>query len=148
MSRLELGSPERAVQGSTAGMISGLPPRTCWQVPAPGELNRRGRGLTNKTRGRVGVLVRPIIASWEVPRIARIASGESRRISFLPVPGLIGDLSQDLGRGALVVEISGALYGDEARDDFLKQLRQSFLAGTQVDFVADIVNEYVFEMDL
>ena len=91
------------------------------------------------------MLVRPIIASWEVPRIARIASGESRRISFLPVPGLIGDLSQDLGRGALVVEISGALYGDEARDDFLKQLRQSFLAGTPVDFVADIVNESELE---
>ena len=91
------------------------------------------------------MLVRPMIDSWEVPRISRIASGESRRISFLAVPGLIGDLSQDLGRRPLVVEISGALYGDEPRDDFLKKLRQSFLAGQPVDFVADIVNESELE---
>src|SRR5258708_18389573 len=86
-----------------------------------------------------------MIDSWEVPRIARIASGESRRLSFLAVPGLTGDLSQDLGRGALVVEISGSLYGDEARDEFLKKLRKSFLAGGAVDFIADIVNESELE---
>jgi hypothetical protein len=94
------------------------------------------------------VLVKPMIAAWEVPRIARIASGESRRIAFLPVPGLIGDLSQDLGRGALVVEISGSLYGDEPRDEFLKQLREAFLAGEPVDFIADIVNESQLEQVL
>jgi hypothetical protein len=89
-----------------------------------------------------------MIAAWEVPRIARIASGESRRIALLPVPGLIGDLSQDLGRGALVVELSGALYGDEARDAFLKQVREAFLAGEPVDFIADIVNESQLEQVL
>lgn len=94
------------------------------------------------------MLVKPMIDSWEVPRIDHISSGESRRISFLPVPGLIGHLSQDLGRGALVVEISGSLYGDEARDDFLKTLREKFLAGEPVDFVADIVNESQLEQVL
>jgi hypothetical protein len=94
------------------------------------------------------VLVRPMIDGWEIPRIARIASGEARRISFLPVPGLIGDLSQDLGRGALVVEISGSLYGNEARDMFLKQVREAFLAGEPVDFIADIVNESELEQVL
>ena len=91
------------------------------------------------------MLVRPMIDSWEIPRIARIRAGESRRLASLPVPGLIGDLSQDLGKGALVVEISGSLYGDEARDDFLKQVRQKFLDGTPVDFIADIVNESELE---
>ena len=91
------------------------------------------------------MLVKPVLDSWEIPRIDRIASGESRRISFMPVPGLSGDLSQDLGRGALVVEISGALYGDEARDEFLKTVREKFLAGQPVDFIADIVNESELE---
>ncbi len=89
-----------------------------------------------------------MLDGWEIPRIARIASGESRRLALLPVPGLIGDLSQDLGRGALVVEISGALYGDEARDTFLKEVRERFLAGEPVDFIADIVNEAQLEQVL
>jgi hypothetical protein len=65
------------------------------------------------------MLVRPMIGSWEVPRIDRIAAAESRRFAVLPVPGLSGDLHQDLGRSAMVVVISGVLYSDEARDGFL-----------------------------
>ncbi|MDQ2948835.1 MAG: hypothetical protein M3Y27_23315 [Acidobacteriota bacterium] len=91
------------------------------------------------------MLVRPMIGSWEVPRIERIASRETRRLTVLPVPGLSGDLHQDLGRGALAVQISGSLYGDESRDDFLKELREKFLAGDPVDFVADIVKESELE---
>ncbi len=91
------------------------------------------------------MLVRPMIGSWEVPRIERIASSESRRLAVLGVPGLSGDLHQDLGRGALAVEIQGSLSGDEARDDFLKELRQKFLAGEPVDFIADIVKESELE---
>jgi hypothetical protein len=86
-----------------------------------------------------------MIDSWEVPRIERIFSSETRRLAVLGVPGLSGDLHQDLGRGALVVQIEGSLYGDEARDDFLKQLREKFLAGEPVPFVADIVKESKLE---
>ena len=87
------------------------------------------------------MLLRPMIGSWEVPRIKRISTTEERRLAVLPVPGLSGDLHQDLGRGALVVQISGSLWGDEARDAFLKELREKFLAGEAVDFIADITNE-------
>jgi hypothetical protein len=86
-----------------------------------------------------------MVDSWEVPRIERIFSSETRRLAVLGVPGLSGDLHQDLGRGALVVQIEGSLYGDEARDDFLKQLREKFLAGEPVPFVADIVKESKLE---
>jgi hypothetical protein len=86
-----------------------------------------------------------MIASWEVPRIERIATTEMRRLAVLPVPGLSGDLHQDLGRGALAVQISGSLFGDEARDEFLKELREKFLAGEPVDFIADITNESELE---
>lgn len=91
------------------------------------------------------MLVHPMIASWEPPRIERIAARESRRLAVLPIAGLSGDLHQDLGRGALAVEIVGSLSGDEARDDFLKAVREKFLAGEPVDFVADIVKESELE---
>ena len=80
--------------------------------------------------------------------IERIASVEQRRLAVLPVPGLSGDLHQDLGRGALAVEISGSLSGHEARDAFLAELRARFLAGEPVDFVADIVAESELEQVL
>lgn len=91
------------------------------------------------------MLVRPMIGSWEVPRIEGIVTHELRRLAVLPVPGLSGDLHQDLGRGAIAVEIFGSLFGDEARDALLKELRGKFLAGEPVDFVADIVGESELE---
>ena len=94
------------------------------------------------------MLIRPMIGRWEVPHIEGIVSRESRRLAVLPVPGLSGDLHQDLGRGALEVELHGSLSGDQARDDFLKELRGQFLAGDPVDFVADIVNESELEQVL
>lgn len=94
------------------------------------------------------MLIHPMIGLWEVPRIERIATHESRRLALLPVPGLAGDLHQDMGRGAIAVEISGSLTGDEARDQFLKDLREKFLAGDPVDFVADIVGESELEQVL
>lgn len=94
------------------------------------------------------MLVRPMVGRWELPRIASITSRDVRRLAVLQVPGLQGSLHQDLGREALEVEISGSLYGDEARDAFLKELRQAFLAGEPVDFVADIVNESTLEQVL
>jgi hypothetical protein len=92
------------------------------------------------------MLVKPMINGWEIPRISSIQSQESRRLLRLPVPGLSGDLHQDLGRGALVVDISGSLFGDEARDEFLTDnVRKAFLEAQAVDFVADIVNESELE---
>jgi hypothetical protein len=94
------------------------------------------------------VLIRPMLGAWEVPRIEEIVSSEQRRLVPLAVPGLAGDLHQDLGRGAMRVRISGSLSGDEARDQFLKDLREQFLAGEPVDFVADIVTESQLEQVL
>jgi hypothetical protein len=91
------------------------------------------------------MLVRPMIGSWEPPMIERVSAWEARRLKVLPVPGLSGDLHQDLGRSAMVVEIVGSLSTDDARDTFLKDLREQFLAGNPVDFVADIVKESELE---
>jgi hypothetical protein len=79
-----------------------------------------------------------MIGEWEVPRIERLETLEERRIARLPVPGLLGDIQQDLGAASLSVEICGSLQGDEARDSFLDSLRKSFRAGEPVTFAADI----------
>lgn len=89
--------------------------------------------------------IRPMIGSWSPPSITRIRASEARRLVTLEVPGLSGDLHQDLGRGALVIEIEGSLAGDDARDEFLKELREKYLAGEPVDFVADIAKESELE---
>jgi hypothetical protein len=94
------------------------------------------------------MVVRPMVGSWEVPRIERIWSHEARRVGLLPVPGLSGDLQQDLGKGALTVEIQGSLTGDEARDVFLEELRDKFYTAEPVDFVADIVLDAELEQVL
>jgi hypothetical protein len=94
------------------------------------------------------MLVRPLIGGWSPPSIERIASFESRRLAVLPVPGLSGDLHQDMGRGALAIEIVGSLATDETRDQFLKDVREKFLAGEPVDFVADIAKESELEQVL
>ncbi len=80
-----------------------------------------------------------MIGDWEVPSIERIATLEGRRLARVTVPGLAGDLHQDLGPGSLVVEIAGTLQGDQSRDDFLNALRDKFNAGDPVTFVADIL---------
>lgn len=89
--------------------------------------------------------VRPIIGGWSPPNIERIGSFESRRLAVLPVPGLSGDLHQDMGRGALAIEIVGSLATDDTRDQFLKDVREKFLVGEPVDFVADIAKESELE---
>ena len=94
------------------------------------------------------MIVRPMIGEWSPPSIERIRAVEARRLSVLPVPGLSGDLHQDLGRAALGLEIIGSLNTDDARDDFLKQIREKFLAGDPVAFVADIIKESQLEQVL
>ncbi|MET0663159.1 MAG: hypothetical protein ABWZ42_08505 [Ilumatobacteraceae bacterium] len=84
------------------------------------------------------MIVRPMIGEWEIPRIERIQTLESRRLARLSVPGLRGDLHQDLGQHSLVIEISGSLHSDEERDAFLDSVRNPFNAGDPVAFVADI----------
>jgi len=91
------------------------------------------------------MLVRPMLGGWEPRGIEAIRTDEARRLVRLPVPGLSGDLHQDLGRSMLALRIVGSLAGDEARDEHLKELRTRFKDGTPVDFVADIINESELE---
>lgn len=48
----------------------------------------------------------------------------------------------------MVVQIEGSLATDDLRDTFLKDLREKFLAGEPVDFIADIIKESELEQVL
>jgi hypothetical protein len=84
--------------------------------------------------------VKPILGDWEIPRIASIRTLERRAFADLPVPGRVGSLFQDLNTTPTRIAIYGSLFGDEARDKFLDDLRGKYRDGKPVTFAADIVN--------
>jgi len=92
-------------------------------------------------------MVKPALGGWEIPRISGIRSLERRRFAELSVPGRRGSLYQDLNTDPARIEITGSLYGEETRNQFLEEVRGRFAEGTPVTFVADIVTstsvEYV-----
>jgi hypothetical protein len=85
------------------------------------------------------VKVKPVLGDWEIPRIASIRTLERRAFAEFEVPGHAGSLFQDLDAAPARVAISGSLYGDEDRDEFVEELRGKFRAGEPVTFVADIL---------
>jgi hypothetical protein len=91
------------------------------------------------------MIVRPMLGEWELPCVERVELLESRRLARLGVPGLTGDLHQDLGAHSLTVAITGSLEGDQRRADFLTSLQQWFKAGDPLPFVADIVESSELE---
>lgn len=86
-----------------------------------------------------------MLGRWELPCIERIELTESRCLARLGVPGLDGDLHQDLGTESLTIAITGSLQGDERRAELLDALQELFLAGDPVPFVADIIESSQLE---
>jgi hypothetical protein len=80
-----------------------------------------------------------MLGNWEIPRIESIRTLERRAFAEFAVPGRAGSLFQDLSTTPTRIAITGSLYGDEARDEFLEELRGKFRDGEPVTFVADIV---------
>ena len=82
---------------------------------------------------------KPVLDGWEIPRISTIQTVESRSMVELAVPGMTGSLYQDLNSTPARIAITGSLYSDDVRDQFLNDLRGKYKAGDPVTFVADIV---------
>jgi hypothetical protein len=59
------------------------------------------------------------------------------------VPGLSGELTQDLGRPGVAVAFQGIFLGAEAADR-LKELRDKYLAREPVDFLCEAIGEGYF----
>lgn len=83
--------------------------------------------------------VKPMLGDWDIPNIASIRTLEQRAWVELPVPGRVGSLFQDLDSTPTRIALTGSLFGDERRDEFLEAVRGKFREGVPVTFVADIV---------
>lgn len=78
-----------------------------------------------------------MLAGIELPGVQEIHTDEGRAIVEHRVPGLVGSVLQDLGRGATVITLAGIFHGEEVLED-LEELRDPFKAGEPVLFTADI----------
>ncbi|HEU0299751.1 MAG TPA: hypothetical protein VFR37_09860 [Longimicrobium sp.] len=85
------------------------------------------------------MIAKPMLGDWEIPRIEGIRTLERRDFVELPVPGRVGSVFQDLNSAPTRIAITGSLFGDEKRDEFLEAVRGQFREGLPVTFVADIV---------
>jgi hypothetical protein len=83
--------------------------------------------------------VKPVLGDWPIPNIETIRSLEQRSFAELTIPGRVGSLYHDLNAAPARIAISGSLFGDEVRDDFLNKVRGKFHDGAALTFVADIV---------
>jgi hypothetical protein len=81
----------------------------------------------------------PMLGDWEVPRVTRLETLEAREFLELPIPGRAGSLFQDLNRRPTRIVIEGSVFGEQPGLDFLKAVREKYLAGEPLTFVSDIV---------
>jgi len=96
--------------------------------------------------------VKPMLGDWEIPHIENIQSMERRSFVELDIPGREGSLFQDMNSLPSSIVVSGSLYGDEKRNEFLEEVRGKFRSGEPLTFVGDIVTatsvQYVVIRDL
>lgn len=83
--------------------------------------------------------VKPMLGDWEIPRVADMQTLEQRSVVELPVPGQVGSLYQDMNSLPMQLLIAGSLFGGEANNEFLEQVREKYQEGEPVTFVSDIV---------
>ncbi|MEM6262057.1 MAG: DNA circularization N-terminal domain-containing protein [Bacteroidota bacterium] len=83
------------------------------------------------------------LAGISLNRIYRLQTQESADFVAHRVPGLEGNLTQDMGRASVKIEVAGIFYGEEAETD-MEALRDVYKAREPVDFLADIVGQAYF----
>jgi hypothetical protein len=83
------------------------------------------------------------IGGISLNRIHRISTLEQAAFVRHRVPGLEGDLVQNMGRASVRLGIEGMFFGDAAVDD-LTALRDLYKAREPVDFLADITGQAYF----
>ncbi len=79
-----------------------------------------------------------MLGDWEVKRVTRLETLETREYLELPVPGRAGSLFQDLNRRPTRIVIEGSIAGEEEGLAFLNAVREKYLAGEPLTFVSDI----------
>lgn len=80
----------------------------------------------------------PMLGDFELPRVTRLETLETRDFLELPVPGRAGSLFQDLNRQPARIVVEGSIFGGQAGLDFLSAVREKYGAGEPMTFTSDI----------
>lgn len=81
----------------------------------------------------------PMLGDYELPRVTRLETLETRDFLELPVPGRAGSLFQDLNRQPTRIVVEGSVFGSETGIEFLTKVREKYAAGEPMTFTSDIV---------
>jgi len=87
------------------------------------------------------------IAGVAMDQLVSIEASETARFARHGVPGMAGELAQDLGRPSVRIRVRGIFYGSDASDR-LKDLRGHLLDRTPVDFVCELTGQGYFSQVL
>ncbi|EKU99385.1 hypothetical protein Lepto7375DRAFT_1412 [Leptolyngbya sp. PCC 7375] len=83
------------------------------------------------------------LAKIQLDRVHKVDTLERAALVHHQVPGLEGNITQNLGRNSVRLQIEGIFYGTSAEDD-LETLRKAYKQREPVDFLADIVGRAYF----
>ena len=83
------------------------------------------------------------IAGIRLERIHKINTLEQADFVSHRIPGLEGNVVQNMGRNSVCLQIEGIFYGDTAQAD-MEALRDKYKAREPVDFLAEIVGQAYF----
>ncbi|HRI60104.1 MAG TPA: hypothetical protein PK228_10285 [Saprospiraceae bacterium] len=81
----------------------------------------------------------------KLTKISRINTLEKAGFVRHRIPGMEGELAQNLGRPSVRLQIEGIYYGPKAQEG-LEQLRKVHLDKEPVEFLADIIGKSYFAM--
>ncbi len=87
------------------------------------------------------------IAGVTLDKLTSLEASEVARFVRHAVPGMDGELAQDIGRPSVRIRVCGIFYGDDASDR-LKELRGHLLDRTPVDFVCELTGQGYFSQVL
>ena len=80
-----------------------------------------------------------MLGDWEIPRVINLQTLEKRSLAALKIPGLPSGSYQKLPALPTKVFVVGSVYGTEPQTEFLETVREKYLSGEPLTFVADIL---------
>jgi DNA circularisation protein N-terminus len=87
------------------------------------------------------------LAKIQLNRVHRIETLEQASLVHHRIPGLEGNMIQNLGRDSVWLQIEGIFYGNKAHEQ-LETLRKAYKQREPVDFLADVVGQAYFSQVL
>ena len=83
------------------------------------------------------------LAGIKLNRVHHIETLEQGSFIYHHIPGLQGNIAQNMGRNSICLQLYGIFYGPRAQQD-LESLRRVYQQQKAVDFLADIVSQSYF----